>query len=195
VRFPIEAVEPQVDDPVRQLLNFHHERTDLRDTPTNFAADDEWVTNYGLLAKYGYHYEFHGFPRQLFDAVKIAERYPTIPMIVNHSGLIIDFSDAGIAEWKLATKQLAAMPNVYVKLSGLAMISHDYSVESITPLINHLIDVFGVGRCMFASNYPVEKAVTTYDKLYTTFKQVVAHMTKEDQKKLFYDNAMAFYRL
>ena len=55
--------------------------------------------------------------------------------------------------------------------------------------------MFGVDRCMFASNFPVEKVVGAYSDWYTAFKQIVANMPAEQQKKLFYSNAIKYYRL
>jgi predicted TIM-barrel fold metal-dependent hydrolase len=75
------------------------------------------------------------------------------------------------------------------------MTDNKWTAESIRPFILDIIQIFGVDRCMFASNFPVEKVVGSYQDWYTAFKQIVASFTQEQQKKLFYDNAIKFYRL
>jgi len=181
---------------IRQLLNWHSTNESLRDTPIEYARDsEEWQSNYSLLDKYGLHYEFHGFSTQLDTAATLAKRYPNIPMVINHSGLLIDFTESGWSIWRKNLAALSELPNVSIKIIGMAMIDHHYTVQSFQLMIDFIISHFGVDRCMFASNFPIEKAVTDYNTLFHTFKTVISHYSPEEQKKMMHDNAIKFYRL
>jgi len=126
----------------------------------------------------------------------LAEQYPHIPIIVNHSGLCVEHSEEGIEQWKEGLRALATHSNVSIKVSGLGMTDNKWTAESIRPFILDCIEIFGIERCMFASNFPVEKLVGSYTDFYRAFKQIVANkFNTEQQKKLFHDNAIKYYRL
>ena len=117
-------------------------------------------------------------------------------MVVNHSGLCVEHSEEGIEQWKDGLRALAAQPNVTIKVSGLGMTDNKWTAESIRPFVLDCIDIFGVERCMFASNFPVEKPLGSYTDWYRAFKQVVASkFNAQQQKSLFHDNAVRVYRI
>ena len=179
---------------VRQLLNYDAARPEISN-PVDLLASSTWQANYALLAKHGLHFEFHGFACQLSEGAALAARHPHIPLIVNHSGLCIDHTEEGIELWKRGLQQLAQQPNVSMKISGLGMTDNSWTAESIRPFVADLLACFGPERCMFASNYPVEKCVGQYGDWYTAFKQIVAARPQHEQRLLFHDNAIRFYRL
>lgn len=180
---------------IRQLLNFHDTHEHLRDTPVRYAREPKWIENLSLLEKYGLHFEYHGFPTQLQDLRAIASKYPELNFIVNHAGLLYDFDENSVNLWKEETALLGKFPNVYMKISGLYMIRHSLDQGTLQSVVDHLIHAFTTDKLMFASNYPVEKAVISYDDLYAAFKKSVEHLSDGDQHKMFYQNAMKFYRL
>ena len=82
-----------------------------------------------------------------------------------------------------------------MKISGLGMFDHHWSVESIRPYVLACIEEFGVQRCFFASNFPVDKLLSSYDRLFLAFRDVVAHLPPEQQLALFQTNAERVYRV
>ena len=90
---------------------------------------------------------------------------------------------------------LAARPNVQVKISCLCLPDGPWTLEANRPIVLEAIDIFGVDRCMFASNFPVDRLRASYDTIYTAFKTIVADLPPADQAKLFAENAIRFYRL
>ena len=104
-------------------------------------------------------------------------------------------SDDEFALWRDGIDALAALgPNVACKLSGLSMPFGSMSVAAMQRWLEHAIEVFGVDRCMFASNFPVDSAYGTFDELYTTFASVTAGLSDEDRDKIFAANAERIYR-
>lgn len=148
-----------------------------------------------MLEKYGLHFEFHGFPTQLKDLRVLATKYSKLQFVINHSGLLIDFEPEEYNLWKKEVKALGEFPNVYMKISGIHMVHHNLEQQQLQSVVDQLIDAFTIEKVMFASNYPIDKAVISYDELYTAFKTTVANRSEADQEKLFYGNAIKFYRL
>ena len=179
---------------VRQLLNHHPDKPHISN-PTDILSSPQFSANYPLLAKHKLHFEFHGYSNQLMAGALLAGRHPEVPVVINHSGLCVDHTEEGIEQWKAGLQAFAALPHVSIKISGLGMTDNRWTAESIRPFILDIIAIFGVDRCMFASNFPVEKVVGAYSDWYTAFKQIVANLPVEQQKKLFYDNAIKYYRL
>jgi predicted TIM-barrel fold metal-dependent hydrolase len=92
-------------------------------------------------------------------------------------------------------RTLAAAPNVAAKISGLNMFHHDWTLELIRPFVLDTIEIFGVERCLFASNFPVDKLHADYGAIWQAFDQITADFSEPERRALFHDNAAGFYRL
>ena len=179
---------------IRHLLNYDPSKPHISN-PSDTLSHPSFPANFALLAKHGLHFEFHGYSNQLRQGAAIAKAHPTVPVIINHSGLCVDHTEEGIEEWKAGLAEWAQLKQVSIKISGLGMTDNKWTAESIRPFILDIVRIFGVERCMFASNFPVEKVVGAYNDWYTAFKQIVANLPPEQQKALFHDNAVKYYRL
>ena len=92
-------------------------------------------------------------------------------------------------------EMLAACPNVAVKISGLGMMFHDWTVQTIRPFVIDTITIFGVERSMFASNFPVDGMYSSYDVLWNAYLDIVRDLPADDLACLFHDTAERIYRL
>jgi len=92
-------------------------------------------------------------------------------------------------------RELAACPNVAVKISGLGMLDHHWTVESLRPLVLETIDAFGTERSMFASNFPVDRLYSDYATLWRAFEAIVQGASDAVKAALFRANAERIYRL
>ena len=90
---------------------------------------------------------------------------------------------------------LAACPNVAVKISGLGQRGIPWTVEANRAIVLQTIEIFGVDRCMFASNFPVDGLCATFESLIGGFREIVAGLADGDQAKLFHDNAIVVYAM
>ena len=86
-------------------------------------------------------------------------------------------------------------PHVVCKLSGLAMPFGSMEVDALGPWIEYALGAFGVDRCFFASNFPVDAVYGTFDELYTTFSDLTAGLDDASRAKLFAENAERIYHL
>jgi predicted TIM-barrel fold metal-dependent hydrolase len=118
-----------------------------------------------------------------------------LSIVVEHTGWPRSDSDEERAQWRNGIDRLAGLgENVVCKLSGLAMPLGSVGAEALAPWLEYAIGAFGVDRCMFASNFPVDAMYGTFDELYTTFSAVTGGFDAESRDKLFATNAERIYR-
>lgn len=157
--------------------------------------DPAWRAGLGLLAKYDLSWDLRVPWYHLREAAEVCAEHPTLRVVLNHTGYPLDRSPEALAEWRGGMQALAACANVWCKISGLTVLGQPWTLPLNQPVIREAIAIFGVDRCMFASNYPVDGVKASWDWIYGCFKQATADMPAADRRRLFADNAAAFYRI
>ena len=180
---------------IRQILNVHADpRFDY--VGRHFMRESAWRAGFGLLHKFGLSFDLQIYPTQMAEAAQLARDHEHTPLVLNHSGMFVDRTGlAGWRQWRDGLRGLAACPNVSVKISGLGMVDHHWTLESIRPYVLETIDAFGTGRCMFASNFPVDRLHAGYRAVWHAFASIVGDAGEAEHAALFRDNAMRIYRL
>jgi predicted TIM-barrel fold metal-dependent hydrolase len=158
-------------------------------------GDPAWRRGYALLERYGLSFDLQTPSWHLPEAARLARDFPNTQIILNHTGLPADRGPDGLAGWRKAMAALATAPNVALKISGLGQPDKPWTVEANGPVVRAAISVFGVDRCMFASNFPVDSLCADFDTIFTGFKTIVADLSRREQLQLFHDNAVRIYRL
>jgi L-fuconolactonase len=140
-------------------------------------------------------FELMAHTDQLQAAAAQLAGFDDLIVAVEHTGWPLSGSDEEHALWRVGIKALADLgDNVVCKLSGLAMPLESMKVDAFAPWLEYAIEVFGVDRCMFASNFPVDSMYGTFDELYGVFSAVTAGFDSESREKLFAGNAERVYR-
>ena len=158
--------------------------------------------------------DFWIYHTQLNEMEKIARALPKLSIILNHIGGPIHLGEyAGKQalthrEWRVSMMRLSRIPNISVKLGGLGMAVngakfHEHALppqsdqlsEMWKPWIYETINMFGVDRCMFESNFPVDKGSCSYGSLWNAFKILAKDMTDDERNKLFNKNASRIYKI
>ncbi|MET1085175.1 MAG: amidohydrolase family protein [Burkholderiales bacterium] len=155
----------------------------------------QWRDGYARLARYGLMFELQAPWWHFDEALELAHDFPATTIIVNHTGLPADRTPEGLAGWRGALEKLADAANVHLKISGLGVRDAAWSVATNGPIVRDAIRIFGVERCMFASNFPVDSIVATFDQIYSGFKTITTDLEPRERLRLFHDNAVALYRL
>lgn len=133
---------------------------------------------------------------KLVTAASSLEEVEGLIVVVEHTGWPRPDSDDERKLWETGIDALAGVgANVYCKLSGLAMPFKSMDADVFAPWIEYAIGAFGVERCMFASNFPVDSAFGTFDDLYATYSDVTAGLGDEARDMLFAGNAERVFRL
>ncbi len=176
--------------------------------------DEKFRAGFACLPRYEMSFDAWLFHPQLEELVDLARAFPQVPIILDHVGGLLGTGPyAGQREtvfqtWKSAIGDLATCPNVAVKLGGLGMERCGFgwskqtqppsSVEmaaAMAPYYLWCIEQFGVNRCMFESNFPVDKVSSSYTVLWNAFKRIVRDFSPDEQAALFHDTAVNIYRL
>jgi predicted TIM-barrel fold metal-dependent hydrolase len=147
------------------------------------------------LQERGLVFELMAHPDQLQAAATGLAPFDDLVVVVEHAGWPRSSADEEHALWRMGIDALAALgANVVCKLSGLAMPLGSMDAAAFAPWLEHAIEAFGVDRCMFASNFPVDGMHGTFDELYSTYAEVTAGLDDESRDKLFATNAERIYR-
>jgi predicted TIM-barrel fold metal-dependent hydrolase len=157
-------------------------------------SDEHWRRSYAALHGLGLRFDLQTPWWNLPEAQALARDFPETTLILNHAGLPSDRSAEGLAGWHSAMARLAEQPNVVVKMSGLGLKGKRWSSEDNGWIVREIIAMFGTGRAMFASNFPVDSLCGSFDDIYSGFKHIVRDLPRADQERLFYSNAQRIYR-
>ncbi|MBM0104758.1 amidohydrolase family protein [Steroidobacter sp. S1-65] len=179
---------------IRQILNVHS--NPLYDyVSRHYMQDTQWRANLRLLARHKLSFDLQIYPSQAPLAAEVIRENPDIPFILNHAGMWVDRTLTGWREWRNGLRLLAALPNVTVKISGLVMFDHLWTIESLRPCVLDAIDAFGVERACFASNFPIDGLHANYAELWHAYADIVASASPQEQRALFVSNAERIYRV
>lgn len=179
---------------IRQSLNYHADRAKTYLDRPGVSREADWRRGFKLLRDFGLSFDLQLYYPQMEEAYELARVFPDTQIILNHTGMQVD-GPSHFAGWKAGMRTLAQAPNVACKISGLGMGDWTWTTESIRPYVEEAIDAFGVERCMFASNFPVDKLFSSYDQIFEAFKAITAGYGASERWQLFHDNAARFYRL
>ncbi|MBU2098521.1 MAG: amidohydrolase family protein [Gammaproteobacteria bacterium] len=167
-----------------------------------------------ILGELGLTYDTWHYHHQNEDFCDLAEAVPDTTLILDHFGTPLGVgiyrgsSDAIFSQWKQDIKRLSRCPNVYAKLGGLAMPDNGFGwdkrnrpadsdelVQAQRKFYLHTIECFGPERCMFESNFPVDKLSVSYPVVWNAFKKMVADFSESEKHALFYGTAARVYKL
>ena len=146
-----------------------------------------------MLKKYKLHFDLQTPWWHLDDATKLAKDFPDTIIILNHTGLPADRSKEGLGNWKANLESFAEQPNTAIKISGICVPGKQWTVKLNKSIILDTINIFGYQRCMFASNFPVDGVLASFDDIYYGFKEIISEMSDDKIKCLFHDNAIKYY--
>jgi predicted TIM-barrel fold metal-dependent hydrolase len=158
-------------------------------------SDPAWRRGFAALGTHGLSFDLQAPYWHLREAADLARAFPGTTIILNHTGLPADRSKAGLGAWRDALAAFAANRNTAVKISGIGLAGGAWTVEANGPVVLTAIEVFGVDRCMFASNFPVDSLTGDFDTIFDGFRRIVAHLPERDQRRLFAENAARYYRV
>ena len=156
-------------------------------------TDAQWRKGYAELGRNQLRFDLQTPWWHLAEAARLASDFPGIPIILNHTGLPADRSAEGLAGWKAAMRAFASCPNVAVKISGLGQPGQPWTVAANRDIVLTTIDLFGPGRCMFGSNFPVDSLCASFHAIFAGFREIVHGFTAGEQRALFHDNAIRIY--
>jgi len=195
-----------------------HESPDVRNSHTNPAKSalmhPEVRKGFAHLGELGLSFEAWLYHPQLMELVDLARSFPETTIVLDHFGGPLGIGpydgrpDEVFEEWKPGIDALAACPNVVAKLGGINMPINGFGwhkrekppgseelAAATKRYYERTIEKFGPNRCMFESNFPVDKDSVSYAVLWNTFKRIAAGFREDEKNAMFHDTAARVYRL
>lgn len=180
---------------VRQQLHWHDNPLYRFARRPDLAADPLVRKNVAHLAQYGWSFDLQVFAHQAGSACALAEACPGVTFVLQHAGMLEDLSDEGRDFWRRSMKTLARQKNVVSKLSAFGTFIHRNDPAHIAWMVAETVAIFGPKRCLYGSNFPIEKLWTDYPSLIAAFRDAAAPLSAAAQKAIFHDTARRVYRL
>ena len=202
---------------VRYISAWHPDpaaRGSLANPPPNVLADPRFRAGFAQLAPLGLSFDAWMYHTQLPELAALARAFPETTIVLNHTGGAIGIGpyagkrDAVLTEWGANIREVAQCPNVFIKLGGMGMrlFGFDFAsrerppssqtlAECWRPYFETCIEAFGTERCMFESNFPVDKGSCSYAVVWNAFKRVAARASHAEKQALFSGTARKAYRL
>lgn len=180
---------------IRQQFHWHENPLFKFAQDPDLCLNPNVRRNVAVLGDYGWSFDLQVFAGQMEGAVELANACPNVTFILQHAGMKEDTSDAGHAMWSDGMKRLAACPNVVSKLSAFGTFIHRNDSEFIKQMVTDTVAIFGADRCLYGSNYPIEKLWTSYTALFHAFQDATKDMPAAAQQAIFNDTAARVYKL
>jgi len=180
---------------IRQILSFNKEEPKYSHASEDFMKNTTWVENFKNIRNRNLSFDIQIYKHQMKDAADLANKYDDVLFILNHTGEPCYQTEEYIQSWEENMKKLAKCENVAAKISGLGMFDPQWTIDSTRIFVEKTIQIFGIDRCMFASNFPVDKIFNTFDNYWESFKEITKNYSENDKKLLFSSNAEKFYRI
>ena len=190
-----------------------HPEMDSRAQPGTLASPT-FRAGARVLARQGLSFDTFLYFPQLPELAALAAAVPDLPIILNHIGGLLRVGPYAnrdtevLAAWRRGLAAVAQCPNVFLKLGGLGMpwtgfdwhtrsqpIGSDALAQAMAPLLTYCIEQFGPDRCMFESNFPVDKVSFSHHILFNAFKRLSQGYSAAERAALFHDTAVRAYRI
>lgn len=195
-------------DPDPDVANSH------TDPIQSLYLDPTFRKGFARLAPLGLSFDAWLYHPQISEVTDLARAFPDTPIVLDHFGGPLGFGpyagkrDEIFKKWQTDIADLATCPNVMAKLGGINMKINGFGwhkwdkppgskelAATTAPYYRHCIEQFGAERCMFESNFPVDKTTCSYNVLWNTFKRIAADCSPWEKADLFHGTATRFYRL
>ncbi len=199
---------------IRHSVAWSPQISGYMNSPQGLLLDSKFQEGFACLKKYDLSFDAWLYHPQLMELAELASTFPDVPIIIDHLGgpLFVGPYAARrkevFEEWKRGTAELAKHENLFMKLGGLGMPNAGFFwyerptppgsaelAEAMAPFYLWCIEQFGVDRCMFESNFPVDKVSYSYVNMWNAFKRIVKDFSPREKAALFHDTAVSAYRL
>jgi predicted TIM-barrel fold metal-dependent hydrolase len=180
---------------VRQMLYWDGDPMRQAASRPDYCNDPDFRRGFALLEKHDLHFELQVYAGQARYAVDLIKAFPNVRMILVHAGMLTARDLQAIEQWRAALTAMAAFPNLHVKISGLGMYSHGITYAQARQVIRDTIQIFGVERAIYGSNFPLEKLHASYADFIGIYRAVLSEYTEAEQRAVLHDNAVRFYRI
>jgi L-fuconolactonase len=196
----VDLKDPHVGtilDDLAQTPRFKGVRHVWHDEP-----NDDWILQPKVIrglrevAARGLTYDFLTFPRHLRFIPMVLAQVPGLKAVVDHISKP-PIAKGGLEPWRSELRKVAEIPGVYCKLSGMVTEADldKWTIEDLRPYVEAVVEMFGCRRLMYGSDWPVCTMAASYDRVFETAQALLSHLSEDDRRAVFGENAIRFYCL
>lgn len=179
---------------VRQVLN-RHDDPKLNRAPQDYLADPQWAQGLKRLSDMGLSFDAQIYHQQADTLAAIVRTMPDLNIAIDHALMPAERDAENIELWRQAVAKLAELPNVAMKISGFGMVDNGWTTDSLRPFVLHCIACFEPDRVMFGSNFPVDKLMSDYGRLWRAYAEIISAFSEPEQQQMLIRTAERFYRI
>ena len=199
---------------IRHSTTWDQSETIRSDARPGLLADNTFRRGFACLQRYGLSFDAWLYHPQLWELVELARAFPDVTIVLDHIGGPLGVGpyngkrDEVFQAWRNGIADLSTCRNVMMKLGGVGSTRSGYDwheravqpgsaelANTMAPYFDFCIEKFGVRRCMFESNFPVDKASYSYVAIWNAFKRISQNYSAAERKALFHDTAAGVYRI
>ena len=208
------AASPDRFRGIRHATAWEPDTPTYRNSPPRLMEDGAFRAGFARLHVYDLSYDAWLYHPQLLELVDLAQAFADTTIVLNHigglrgTGIFAGKRDTVYEVWKKGIAALAACPNVVCKVGGIGMPAYGFGwqereqppgsaeiAEAMAPYYLYCIEQFGVNRCMFESNFPVDNASYSYGVMWNAYKRLTDGFSSGERAALFHNTAAGVYRL
>ena len=187
--------DPRVEDVLARHCEFPNMRGVRDFSEGDYLVAPEFQRGYALLEKYNLVASLDVKWEDMWKERDLAARFPNIRLVLDHAGFPTERTDDYFQNWRRGLRAISEAENVVCKISGLGMCDWNWTVESIRPWLLECIDIFGPQRCIFATNWPVDRLFSTYDAVINAYTEIIGDFSRDEKVSMLSGNAKELYRL
>jgi len=164
--------------------------------PDDFMLRKDFQNGISALKEFNFTYDILIFHRQLPAAIELVNQFPDQPFVIDHIAKP-DIKSGDILLWKKEIQEIAKAENVSCKISGMVTEADwkNWKTDDLKPYLDVIFENFSTDKLMFGSDWPVLNVASDYTEVVKTLENYIAHLSVENQNKIWYENAKSFYKL
>ncbi|GAA3152184.1 putative TIM-barrel fold metal-dependent hydrolase [Kribbella aluminosa] len=190
-----DLADPFVESQLERHASFAAVRG-IRDVGQgDYLTNPAWRRGVGQLARFGMVLDLDCDWKRMGIARELAEQNAEVPIILDHAGFPTARTEDYRQQWQSGLRELAKAENAYCKISALGARDPRWTIDSLRPWVLCCIDAFGPKRCMFGSNWPIERLYSSYTPLVDAYAEIISEFSQAEQEALFHCTAEHLYRI
>ena len=179
---------------IRQIIGRAPEENSLSNI-NKLLRNPRFLKGLNIICERNLTFDLQLIPELMELISPILKKVPNLNIVLCHAGSPYNRTRIGLEDWSDRLKDLSNQSNIFCKLSGLGMFDHNWTENTITPIVQTVLKQFGAERVMFGSNFPVDSITSSYKKLVLAYEGIFKNYTAEDQAKIFGLTAKQFYSI
>ncbi len=187
--------QPDVERTIERQVEFGNVRGIRNFAVGDYLVDPDFERGFSLLARYGLLLDLDTTWEQMGKARALAERHPDTFIVIDHCGFPRERTPEYFENWRHAVRDVSGAPNIWLKISGLGMCDPLWTVDSFRPWVEECLESFGGERCIFGTNWPVDRLYSSYPDLVAAYRELIAQYSPSEQVALFSANAERLFRI